>query len=172
MDVVAKITDMVEPSLTSMGYRIVLLRLIERGRGKTLSLMAERLDGVIMGFDDCTDISRTMSALMDVEDPIQGAYNLEVMSPGIDRPLTREEDYERYKGYEIKLECWRATNGRRRYTGKNAGIKDGVITLKLDGGEEVEIQFAQVKAAKLVLTDELMNQHMKQIDAQGKEQNA
>src|SRR4051812_17473343 len=102
MDIVQKITDTIEPSLQAMGYAVVLIKLGEGGRRKTLSIMAERADEKAMGFDDCAEISRTVSALLDVEDPIQGAYDLEVCSPGIDRPLTRLDDFKRYEGYEAK----------------------------------------------------------------------
>ena len=154
---------MVEPSLEAMGYRIVLLKLQDRGRSKTLSIMAERLDGTVMSFDDCADISRTVSALMDVEDPIQGQYNLEVMSPGIDRPLTRLEDFTRYHGYEIKLETLLPVDGRKRFKGGIAGVKGEIITL-VQPEAEFQIPFGQIKMAKLVLTDALMEAHLKQVD--------
>lgn len=171
MDIVSRITAMIEPSLEAMGYRIVLIKLSDRGKSKTLSIMAERLDDEVMSFDDCTDISRTVSALMDVEDPISGAYNLEVMSPGIDRPLTRPEDFTRYAGYEAKVESLLPIDGRKRFKGEIAGIKGEVITLNAPEGE-FHIPFGQVKLAKLVLTDALMEAHLKQMDKKTKKSNA
>lgn len=171
MDVTTQITDMITPSLEALGYRIVEVRLVEKGRSKTLSVMVERLDDVMMSFDDCTEISRTISALMDVEDPIQSAYDLEVMSPGIDRPLTRFEDYERFKDYEIKLECWRPLDGRRRFRGVILGTKDELITLAFDNSE-VQIPYSHVKRAKLVMTDALFDAHIKKMEALEKHKDA
>src|SRR5437762_1305523 len=103
MNPVEKITETIEPSLEAMGYALVQVRLNDGGR-KTLSVMAERTDAQPMGVEDCTQISRQVSALLDVEDPISGAYDLEVCSPGIDRPLTKLKDFERFVGQEAKVE--------------------------------------------------------------------
>src|SRR5690606_5482642 len=106
MDVVQKITDAVEPSLQALGYSMVLVKLSEGARRKTLKVMAERLDERAMGFDDCTEICGTISALLDIDDPIQGAIDLEFCSPGLDRPLSKAVDFVKYAGYEVKCETF------------------------------------------------------------------
>lgn len=150
MDIVQKISQTIEPSLDAMGYSIVLLKLAEGSRRKALILMAERKDEQAMGFDDCTEISRTVSALLDVEDPITGAYDLEVMSPGIDRPLTREADFKRFAGHEAKMESILPIEGRKRFKGTIKGIKDGMVTLDMPEGT-VEIPFQHIRTAKLTV---------------------
>src|ERR1700733_12733059 len=103
MDLEHRIAEMIEPSLDGMGYELV--RVLMQGRqNPVLQVMAERKDGAGMTVEDCADISRQISALLDVDDPIAGAYSLEVSSPGIDRPLTRPKDFEAYAGFEAKLE--------------------------------------------------------------------
>ena len=159
MDVVEKISAMVAPSLGAMGYDIVLLKLMD-GKRKTLSLMAERKDERIMSFDDCAEISRTVSALMDVEDPITSAYDLEVCSPGLDRPLVKFADYVRHVNYEIKLETLIPIEGRKRFRGVIMGAKDNVIAMKCDEAS-YEITFNNVRSAKLVMTDALMASFLK-----------
>lgn len=166
MDIINKISQLIEPSLDDMGYRIVQVRLQERGRGKTLSIMAERLDGQVMSFDDCTDISRTVSALLDVEDPIQGAYNLEVMSPGIDRPLTRLSDYEQYSGFEAKIETLMPVQGRKRFRGILQGSEGQQVLMQMPEGA-ASIAFGNIKTAKLVLTDALMEAHLSKLGKRG-----
>lgn len=160
MDVLDKITAMIAPSLEAMGYSIVQLKLDSAERRKTLSLMAERIDGRIMSFDDCTMISRTVSALMDVEDPITTAYNLEVCSPGVDRPLVKFADFERHVKYEVKLETLIPVEGRKRFRGVITAAKNNIVSMKTDNGE-YDIPFTNIKSAKLVMTDELMKSFLK-----------
>lgn len=155
MDIISKITHAIEPSLTAMGYGLVLVRLADGGHRKTLAIMAERLDDRAMSFDDCADISRTVSALMDVEDPIAGAYNLEVSSPGVDRPLTKAKDFDRFAGQEAKMETMLPIDGRKRFRGVIKGIEKELITLALPEGE-VKIPFGHVRTAKLVVSDTLV----------------
>jgi len=150
MDILNKITAAIEPSLTAMGYTIVQMKLAEGSRRRALIIMAERADDVGMGFDDCTEISRTVSALLDVEDPITGAYDLEVMSPGLDRPLSRREDYSRFAGQEIRIDTMLPVDGRKRFRGELKGIAKDVITMVMPEGFEANIPFAHVRAAKLV----------------------
>ena len=152
MNIIEKITQIVEPSLLAMGYAVVLIRMADGGRSKTLTIMAERTDGVNMSFDDCTEISRTVSALLDVEDPITTAYNLEVCSPGLDRPLTKPADYERFAGEEAKLETLLPIDGRKRFRGMIKGIVKDVISLSMPEGEAA-IPFSLVRTAKLVVAD-------------------
>ena len=106
MDRAAKIGRLVEPSLDSMGYDLVRVRVTGSGQ-PTLQIMAERKDRQDMTVEDCANISRNLSAVLDVEDPISESYALEVSSPGMDRPLTRLEDYERFAGFEAKIETKR-----------------------------------------------------------------
>ena len=161
MDVVEKINAMISPSLSAMGYSIVQLKLADSSKRKTLTLMAERTDGVVMGFDDCTDISRTVSALMDVEDPIASAYNLEVCSPGLDRPLMKLDDYVRFAGHEAKVETLIPLEGRKRFKGViEAPEKDNVMLTTTEG--KVMIAFRNIRSAKLVATDALLEDFMKQ----------
>ncbi|MBI2241638.1 MAG: ribosome maturation factor RimP [Magnetospirillum gryphiswaldense] len=142
------------PTLESMGYEMV--RVMFQGRTRpTLQVMAERKDGRPMTVDDCADISRSLSALLDVEDPIQGAYALEISSPGIDRPLTRAKDFETWAGFEVKLEALVGVDGRKRFRGKLLGLEAEAVRLFADG-QEVQVPLSDIKSAKLVLTDELI----------------
>jgi ribosome maturation factor RimP len=155
MDLEERISALVAPSLDAMGYALV--RVVLQGRQSlTLQIMAERQDNRPMSVDDCAEISRAISALLDVEDPISGAYTLEVSSPGIDRPLTRPQDYERFAGFEAKLETKAPVDGRKRFRGRVLGLgPDGEVLLRTDTGE-VNVSPANVKSAKLILTDELI----------------
>ena len=125
------------------------------GAKRVLQIMAEPHRAKTMTVDDCADISRTISALLDVEDPIPGEYTLEVSSPGVDRPLVKRKDFERYAGYEIKLEASRTIDGRRRFRGRLKGLIDDRVCIEIDNGQ-TEISFADITKAKLVLTDDLL----------------
>lgn len=144
----------VEPSLEAMGYRLVRI-VITSGRRPTLQLMAERLDDGPMTVEDCAQISHSVSAILDVADPIAGAYMLEISSPGIDRPLVRPEDYDRFSGFEARIELARPVDGRKRFRGKLLGTSDGGVRLATETGE-IRLPLADVARAKLVLTDELI----------------
>jgi ribosome maturation factor RimP len=148
------IAQMIEPSLAAMGYRLVRV-LMTGGRRATLQVMAERLDDLPITHDDCTEISRSVSSLLDVADPIAGAYTLEISSPGIDRPLVRVEDYDRFSGFEAKIELAMPLNGRRRFRGCLIGTAEGVIRLLIEEGE-VRLPLDAVVRAKLVITDDLI----------------
>ena len=108
-----------------------------------------------MTVEDCASISRTVSAIFDVEDPIIGAYTLEVSSPGLDRPLVRKKDFERYSGLEAKIELYQALNGQRRYSGMLAGYADGVVTIVTENGA-TNLPFEEIDKAKLIITDNLL----------------
>jgi len=126
------------------------------GKGRqTLQVMAERQDRAGMTVDDCADISRALSALLDVEDPLPGAYNLEVSSPGIDRPLTRRDDFARFAGFEAKVELSAPVAGRKRFRGRLKGIDGDMIAIETDDGDAA-LPFGAVERAKLVLSDELI----------------
>ncbi|MGB1547069.1 MAG: ribosome maturation factor RimP [Alphaproteobacteria bacterium] len=148
------IRKIISPSLEAMGYEVVRV-LFTGGRKPTLQVMTERSDGKDVTLDDCAEISRTISALLDVEDPIQGPYQLEVSSPGIDRPLTRRKDFSRFAGQLAKVEMTEALDGRRKFQGRLLGIEGDTIRLDQDG-ETLELDFNNVRRAKLVLTDELI----------------
>jgi len=154
-----QIERLVEPSLSAMGYEIVRIMIMGK-HAPTLQIMAERKDDQPMTVEDCADISRQISAVLDVEDPIRSAYTLEVSSPGLDRPLTRPKDFQRFAGYEAKLETRFPIDGRRKFTGKLIGIDGEVVKLKDDAGE-VSLPYARIQKAKLVLTDELLRQSQK-----------
>src|ERR1700691_3534201 len=119
----------IEPSLEAMGYRLVRVAFLGARRA-TLQIMAERLDDTPMTVEDCTEISRSVSALLDVADPIADAYMLEVSSPGIDRPLTRPEDYDRFAGFEAKIELGQPIDGRKRFRGRLLGRAGDHIRLR------------------------------------------
>ena len=111
-----------------MGYEVVRVQ-VTGGQHAVLQIMAERADGAPMTVEDCADLSRSISALLDVEDPIKNAYTLEVSSPGIDRPLTRLKDYERFAGFEAKLETRLAVDGRKRFKGMLKGVEDDLVCI-------------------------------------------
>jgi ribosome maturation factor RimP len=146
---------MISPSVEAMGYRVVRIA-FTGGRRPTLQIMAERLDDKAMSVDDCADISRNVSALLDVADPIESEYTLEVSSPGIDRPLVAREDYVRFAGYEAKIETARPVEGRKRFRGRLLGADESAVRLILDGEGEVAVPLGDILKAKLVLTDELL----------------
>ncbi|HYL33292.1 MAG TPA: ribosome maturation factor RimP [Stellaceae bacterium] len=148
------IEALIAPSLEAMGYRVVRAA-FTGGRRATLQVMAERADDAAMSVDDCSLVSQTVSALLDVADPIAESYVLEVSSPGIDRPLFRREDYERFSGFEAKLELQQSFDGRRRFRGRLLGLDGDAVKVNL-GAEIVRLPLAGIARAKLVLTDELI----------------
>jgi ribosome maturation factor RimP len=148
------IARLIEPSLEAMGYRLVRVA-VTSGRRATLQVMAEHLDDAPMTVDDCAEISRSVSAILDVADPIAGAYLLEVSSPGIDRPLVRAEDYDRFNGFEARIELARPLDGRKRFRGRLLGTAGPDVRIATDAGE-VLLPLAEVSRAKLVLTDDLL----------------
>lgn len=156
MNVEDRIAALITPSLDDMGYVLVRVALMGRTR-RTLQIMAERVDDAPMTVDDCERISRAVSALLDVDDPISEAYDLEVSSPGIDRPLTKPQDYARFSGLVAKLETKMPVNGQKRFKGRVFGDDERrTVRLLLEGGEEVSILFDNIVRAKLVLNDELL----------------
>ena len=145
---------LIAPSLADIGYEVVRVMTIGAEHA-TLQIMAERLDEDKMTVEDCASISRTVSAIFDVEDPIIGAYTLEVSSPGLDRPLVRKKDFERYSGLEAKIELHQALNGKRRYSGMLAGYADGVVTIVTENGA-TKLPIEEIDKAKLIITDDLL----------------
>ena len=141
-----RLADIVRPTIESLGFELVRIRLMG-GKRILLQIMAERPEGGIE-VDDCADISRAVSALLDVEDPISGEYTLEVSSPGIDRPLTRLKDFERYEGYEARLETSELIEGRKRFKGILAGVEEGEVLIEIDEGT-IGLDFDWLVDAKL-----------------------
>lgn len=157
----ARIAHIVTPSLVALGYRLVRVR-VSGQNGCTLQVMAEREDGTLT-IEDCEAISQAISPALDVDDPIGRAYHLEVSSPGIDRPLVRTVDFERWAGNEAKLETAIPIDGRRRFRGIILKVEDGNIAVRLSdlGGEVVQLLLSEISDARLVLTDELVEQSLR-----------
>ena len=139
---------LIAPSLTDLGYEVVRVTMMGVELS-TLQVMAERLDEDAMTVEDCASISRTVSAILDVEDPISGSYLLEVSSPGIDRPLTRLTDYERFQGELVKITLRLMQDGRRRFTGRLGGVSDaGLVILDTSFGK-FEFAFNDIEAGRI-----------------------
>jgi ribosome maturation factor RimP len=149
-----RIAQTIEPSLEAMGYRLVRV-VITSGRRATLQVMAERRDDQPMTVEDCAQISRSVSALLDVAEPIAGSYMLETSSPGIDRPLVRIEDYDRFSGFEAKIELAQPVDGRKRFRGRLLGTSGSNLRLATEIGE-TQLPLHAVVRAKLLLTDDLI----------------
>jgi ribosome maturation factor RimP len=154
VDRVRQLTELIEPTLRDMGFELVRV-LVSGGQQPTLQIMVERGDHAPTTLEHCAEVSHTVSALLDVADPLPGAYRLEVTSPGIDRPLVRRADYERFAGFEARLETELPIDGRRRFRGRLLGLAGDQVRLALPEGEQ-SIPFDAIKKAKLVLTDELL----------------
>jgi ribosome maturation factor RimP len=152
--VTERIAELVTPSLEANGFELVRV-MLTGGDRPTLQIMADRTDETPITVDDCADISRVVSAILDVEDPIKGAYTLEVSSPGIDRPLVRKKDFERFAGFEAKVETAAPVDGRRRFRGRLLGVEGDEVRLALEEGEAA-IPLSAIDRAKLVMTDELL----------------
>ncbi|MER2607067.1 MAG: ribosome maturation factor RimP [Siculibacillus sp.] len=155
----ARVAALAEPVIEDLGFRLVRVKCSGRN-GFTVQIMAERDDGTI-GVDDCEEISRNVAPVLDAEDPVDRAYHLEVSSPGIDRPLVRRSDFERWAGHVAKIELAEAHDGRRRFRGVLLGLKDETFGVRLEGvaaGEPdtVWIPVDLLTEARLILTDELI----------------
>ena len=158
-----RMAEIITPVIEDLGFELVRIRLMS-GKTSTLQIMAEKPEGGIE-VDECAEISNAVSAILDVEDPILDAYTLEVSSPGIDRPLTRLKDFETFEGYEAKLETTELIDGRRRFKGELAGVEGEDVLINIeDHGETVTIglQFDWLSDAKLVLTDDLITEMLRQ----------
>ncbi len=158
-----RLAEIVTPAIEGLGFELVRIRLMG-GKTRTLQIMADRPDGGIE-VEDCARISTAVSAVLDVEDPIEEAYILEVSSPGIDRPLTRLKDFAMWDGYEARLETTELIDGRRRFKGTLAGTEDDEVLIEIEeGGKTVTIglKFDWLSDAKLVLTDELIAEMLRQ----------
>lgn len=147
--------DLTNPMIDDMGYEVVRIRLRDIMGRRTLQYMIERKDGAALHVDDCSDVSHALSALLDVEDPIEGMYDLEISSPGVDRPLTRIKDFVNYAGFEVKMETIVPINGRKRYRGKILSVTESTVHIQVDN-TSFDIPFDKIADAKLVLNDELI----------------
>jgi len=150
-----RVEELIAPSLEALGFELIRVRYSGAGH-PTLQIMIERLDRAPLTIDECATASNSISALLDVEDPINEAYNLEVSSPGLDRPLTRIGDFERFAGFEAKIELAALINGRKRYRGQLLGVEGGNVRISADGIVAM-LPFTVIKNAKLILTDELIS---------------
>lgn len=167
----AKIAHIVEPIALDLGYELVRVK-VSGLNGMTVQIMAERPDGT-MSVDDCERLSRDVSPAMDVADPIDREYHLEISSPGIDRPLTRAKDFETWAGYEARVEMEQALDGRKRFRGVLTGVADGAAGIRLtEGGNDVSLPLDMIAEAKLVLSDDLIKAPPRGDPAQGRDQDA
>ncbi|MBL9055973.1 MAG: ribosome maturation factor RimP [Rhodobacteraceae bacterium] len=158
-----RLADLVGPVIEGLGFELVRIRLMG-GKTRILQIMADRPEGGI-GVDECGDISTAVSAVLDVEDPLEDNYILEVSSPGIDRPLTRLKDFEVWKGWEARIETTELIDGRRRFKGGLMGVEGDEVLIELDEGAEqvtIGLKFDWLSDAKLILTDELIAEMLRQ----------
>lgn len=158
-----KIIALIEPAATDLGYALVRVRLSGLRR-KRLQIMAERVADGGMGIGDCQRLSRALSPVLEANDPVKGEYDLEVSSPGIDRPLVRLEDFARFIGHEAKVELSPVVEGQRRFRGVIAGVEADTIQLTHDGGE-AKFRFSQIANARLLLTDRLIEEDLRRARA-------
>ena len=157
--------DLVAPKIEEMGFDVVRV-MMTGGQRPVLQIMIERKDRKNLVVDDCAAVSRAVSEILDEKDPSDSEYSLEVSSPGVDRPLTKVEHFERFAGYEAKIETDEAIDGRKRFKGKIVAVKNGNVIALIMDENEYEIPFTSIAKAKLVLTDELWN---KFVEAQEEE---
>ena len=150
-----RIAAIVQPTLGGMGYELVRVAVLGREK-PTVQIMADRADGALIAVEDCEAISHALGAVLDVEDPMPGEWTLEVSSAGIDRPLTRAKDWNRFSGHLAKAEVNMPVDGRKRFSGIVLGADDAYGRLRLDDGAEVLLPLADMKKARLILTDELI----------------
>lgn len=154
MQLTDRIEDLITPTVEGMGFWVVRVQLSGKQQLR-LQIMAERQDGEAMVVDDCADLSRAISAVLDVEDPISGAYTLEVSSPGIDRPLVKMRDFERFVGFEVRVETSLPVEGRKRFRGRLSSVEDGLVRVSVEG-TDYALPFTDIARAKLVITEELL----------------
>lgn len=160
----AAIAELSEPVLESLGFRLVLARILS-GQGTIVEIMAERPDGS-MTIDDCRTVSLALSPVLDVHDPMPGAYRLQISSPGIDRPLVRPSDFDQWAGFEARIELKEMIDGRRRFRGVIEGFENGEVLIEVDLGKEhgvklLGLPIGLIDEAKLVLTDELVRESLR-----------
>ena len=162
--VAARVAELIEPAIEDLGFRLVRVR-VSGLNGCTVQIMAERPDGT-MSVDDCESVSRAISPLLDLEDPVERAYHLEISSPGIDRPLVRPSDFTRWADYDVKIETKLPVHGRKRFKGVILGAAEGAVVIERDdAGKDdeprVAIPLVDISEARLVLTDELIRESLR-----------
>jgi ribosome maturation factor RimP len=167
----ARVAALAEPILQGLGFRLVRVRL-SGADGCTVQVMAEKPDGTML-IEDCEAASRALSPVLDTADPIDRAYRLEISSPGIDRPLVRRSDFERYAGHVVKVEMERPVDGRKRFRGVLAGVEGAAARIRAEDGKAVEqpeflLPIDDMAEAKLVLTDALVTEALRRAKAQEK----
>jgi ribosome maturation factor RimP len=158
----ARVASIAEPVIEQLGYRLVRVK-VSGSEGCTVQIMAERPDGT-MAVEDCETISRALSPVLDLADPIERAYRLEISSPGIDRPLVRKSDFDRYAGHLVKIETEIPVNGRKRFRGQLLGTEGEAVRIHADDSKdepEILLPIGEMSEAKLVLTDELVTQALR-----------
>ena len=159
----ADVAALAEPVLIDMGFRLVRVAISGRD-GTTVQIMAERPDGTIT-VQECAEISRNLSPVLDAHDPISGQYTLEISSPGIDRPLVRPSDLEDWAGYEAKVELKEAISGRKRFRGVLEGVEDGEVRMEVEldqiGRQVIGLPIRMIAEARLVLTDDLIREALR-----------
>jgi len=160
----ARVAAIAEPVLEGLGFRLVRVK-VSGAEGCTVQIMAERPDGT-MTVEDCEEVSRALSPVLDVADPIERAYRLEISSPGIDRPLVRKSDFDRYAGHLVKIETTLPINGRKRFRGALIGTEGEAARIKRDDAEEGEaadvlLPIEEIGEARLVLTEELVTEALR-----------
>jgi ribosome maturation factor RimP len=168
----ARVAAVAEPVIEQLGYRLVRVK-VSAAEGCTVQIMAERPDGS-MTVEDCETISRALSPVLDMADPIDRAYRLEISSPGLDRPLVRKSDFDRYAGHLVKIEMEVPVNGRKRFRGEIVGTEGEAARIRRDDapeGEEAELLLTieEMSEAKLVLTDDLVAQALRREKAAKRE---
>lgn len=157
IDPEGKYARLIEPTLTGMGFDLVRVRTTSVARGGvTLQIMAEHPDGSPVTVEDCTAISRAVSAILDVNDPFDGAYRLEVSSLGVPRPLTRVKDFKEYVGFNMKCEINPPVNNRKRFSGELIETGDETFVIRDDEDREIELAYDQLSVASLVYSDALL----------------
>ncbi|GGY46118.1 ribosome maturation factor RimP [Parvularcula lutaonensis] len=155
-----QLKELLTPVIETAGFELVRLRMTG-SKQKTLQIMAERPDGT-MSAEDCAELSRAMSQVLEESDPIEDAYTLEVSSPGIDRPLTRLKDFERWEGFAAKIELTQAVENQKRFRGHLAGIEDDNVCFDIEGEDDTAlIPFSLIASAKLLMTDELIAESLR-----------
>ena len=152
----AAIARLIEPAVKELGFDLVRVAMIGGTSDPTLQVMAERPDTRQLTIDDCADLSRKLSDILDEADPIEGAYRLEVSSPGIDRPLTRRGDFADWSGHEARIKYAEPVDGAKQVSGIIEGISGDTIRVATPKGER-QVDFANIASAKLLLTDKLIN---------------
>ena len=153
---IAALTRLIEPEAKAEGFDLVRVKLMGGKSDPTLQVMAERPETGQLSLEDCAQLSRRLSDLLDKEDPIEGAYRLEVSSPGIDRPLTRPGDYERWAGHEARISLAESIDGRKQFNGTLAGRDGDQVLVEVPGLGRKALPFDRIHAAKLVMTDKLI----------------